>query len=82
MAPGVIAYTWLGFAGRVATAGNGSAIQYGLLTLGLLAAIAFLPRLFGHLKAPKTGLIDANELNTQIGNGKALTVLGVQAAMN
>ena len=45
MAPGAIAYTWLGYAGREALAGDTSAIRYGLLALGLLAAIAFLPRL-------------------------------------
>ena len=78
MAPGAIAYTWLGYAGREAVAGNGSAIQYGLLALGLLAAIAFLPRLFGRLKTPETGWIDANELNTQIRNGKAPTILDVR----
>jgi uncharacterized membrane protein YdjX (TVP38/TMEM64 family) len=45
MAPGTLAYTWLGYAGREALAGNGAAVRYGLLALGLLAAIAFLPRL-------------------------------------
>jgi uncharacterized membrane protein YdjX (TVP38/TMEM64 family) len=45
MAPGALAYTWLGYAGREALDGNGSAIRYGLLALGLLAAIAFVPRL-------------------------------------
>jgi uncharacterized membrane protein YdjX (TVP38/TMEM64 family) len=46
MAPGAIAYSWLGHAGREALAGDTSAIRYGLLALGLLAAIIFLPRLF------------------------------------
>lgn len=50
MAPGAIAYTWLGHAGREALAGDASAIRYGLLALGLLAAIAFLPRLMRHLR--------------------------------
>ena len=45
MAPGAIAYTWLGHAGREAFSGDSSAIRYGLLALGLLAAIALLPRL-------------------------------------
>jgi uncharacterized membrane protein YdjX (TVP38/TMEM64 family) len=45
MAPGAAAYTWLGYAGREAAAGNVGAIRYGLLALGLLAAIALLPRL-------------------------------------
>ena len=78
MAPGAVAYTWLGYAGREAMVGNGSAIQYGLLALGLLAAIAFLPRLFSRLKTPETGWINADELNTQIRNGKALTILDVR----
>ena len=43
MAPGTLAYTWLGHAGREAAAGNAAAIRYGLLALALLAAIAFLP---------------------------------------
>lgn len=50
MAPGAIAYTWLGHAGREALAGDASAIRYGLLALGLLAAIAFLPRLIRRLR--------------------------------
>ena len=50
MAPGGVAYTWLGHAGREAFDGNTSAIQWGLLALALLAAIAFLPRLVRRLK--------------------------------
>jgi uncharacterized membrane protein YdjX (TVP38/TMEM64 family) len=45
MAPGTLAYTWLGYAGREAAAENPAAIRYGLIGLALLAAIAFLPRL-------------------------------------
>jgi uncharacterized membrane protein YdjX (TVP38/TMEM64 family) len=52
MAPGAVAYTWLGHAGREALAGDASAIRYGLLALGLLAAIAFLPRLLRRLRGP------------------------------
>lgn len=50
MAPGAIAYTWLGHAGREALAGNASAIRHGLIALGLLAAVAFLPRLVTRLR--------------------------------
>lgn len=50
MAPGAIAYTWLGHAGREALEGNATAIRYALLALGLLAAIAFLPRLIRRLR--------------------------------
>jgi uncharacterized membrane protein YdjX (TVP38/TMEM64 family) len=45
MVPGAIAYTWLGCAGQTAVAGDGRALRYGLLGLGVLAMIALLPRL-------------------------------------
>jgi uncharacterized membrane protein YdjX (TVP38/TMEM64 family) len=48
--PGTMAYTWLGHAGRGAITGDTSAIRYALLALGLLAAIAFLPRLLSRLR--------------------------------
>lgn len=50
MAPGTLAYAWLGHAGREALAGNGTAIRHGLIALALLAAIAFLPRLVRRLQ--------------------------------
>lgn len=50
MAPGAVAYTWIGYAGREALAGDASAIRYGVMALGLLAAIAFLPRLLKRLR--------------------------------
>jgi uncharacterized membrane protein YdjX (TVP38/TMEM64 family) len=50
MVPGAIAYTWLGHAGRGALTGETDAVRYGLLALGLLAAIALLPRLIGQLR--------------------------------
>lgn len=57
MAPGAVAYTWLGHAGRSALAGDESAIRYGLAALSLLAAIVFLPRLVRRLRgqAPHGG---------------------------
>ena len=45
MAPGAIAYTWLGYAGRTAAAGEAGAIKAGILALALLGAAAFLPRI-------------------------------------
>lgn len=57
MAPGAVAYTWIGHAGRAALAGDASAIRYGMMALGLLAAIAFLPRLLKTLRG--RGLVDA-----------------------
>ncbi len=51
MAPGTIAYTYLGYAGREALAGAEGMVQKGLLALGLLALVAFLPRLVRRRRA-------------------------------
>jgi uncharacterized membrane protein YdjX (TVP38/TMEM64 family)/rhodanese-related sulfurtransferase len=66
MLPGAIAYTWLGYAGRSAAAGNMSALRYGLFGLGVLAMIAFLPRLFRRLRLKEPGWIDAAELQRRL----------------
>src|SRR5215467_15787247 len=59
MVPATVAYTWLGYAGRGALAGDTDAVWYGLLALGLLAAIALLPRLIKRLRG-KFDWIEAN----------------------
>jgi hypothetical protein len=53
MAPGALAYTYLGYAGREAASGQAGAIHKALLALALLAAVAFLPRLVRRLKGPR-----------------------------
>lgn len=53
MAPGALAYTYLGFAGREAAAGSETAIRNGLIALGLLAVVIFLPRLVKRLRGAK-----------------------------
>ena len=55
MLPGAIAFTWLGYAGRSAAAGDASALRYGLFGLGALAAIAFLPRLMRRFRTRAAG---------------------------
>ena len=66
MAPGAIAYTWLGHAGREALSGDASAIRYGLMALGLLAAIAFLPRLARRLRGEKGRWIGGEALSDRL----------------
>ena len=78
MAPGALAYTWLGYAGREALGGNASAIRYGLLALGLMAAIAFLPRLIKRMRGDVTPWISLDETRKLIGDGTNLTVLDVR----
>jgi uncharacterized membrane protein YdjX (TVP38/TMEM64 family) len=51
MVPGALAYAYLGYAGREAAAGGESIIQKGLLALGLLALLLFVPRLVTRLRA-------------------------------
>jgi rhodanese-related sulfurtransferase/membrane protein DedA with SNARE-associated domain len=80
MAPGAIAYTWLGYAGREALGGNASAVRYGLLGLGLLAAIAFVPRLVKRIRQRPVGWMDAEELQQQLRSGAALRVIDVRGA--
>jgi len=77
MAPGAIAYTWLGYAGREAVAGDVSAIRYGLLALGLLAVIAFLPRLIGRMRGAQQRWIDADTLADRLRND-GVTVVDVR----
>ena len=50
MFPGALAYTYIGYAGREALAGGEGLIQKALLALGLLALIAFLPRIIKRLR--------------------------------
>lgn len=78
MAPGGAAYTWLGHAGREAMVGDAAAIRYGLLALGLLAAITFLPRLARRLRHGAVMWIEADELRRRMASDAALTVVDVR----
>jgi len=54
MLPGAFAYTYLGYAGREAIAGNEGMIQKGIIALALLASAAFLPRLVKYFRRSQT----------------------------
>jgi uncharacterized membrane protein YdjX (TVP38/TMEM64 family)/rhodanese-related sulfurtransferase len=77
MAPGTIAYTWLGYAGRTALSGEADAIRYGLLALALLAAIAVLPRFLRRLRDPLIW-IEPTELKRRLDNHEGITVIDVR----
>jgi rhodanese-related sulfurtransferase len=77
MAPGTIAYTWLGYAGREALAGDATAVWYGVLGIGLLAAIAFLPRLLRRLRGAPAW-IWATDLKRRLDAGEPMTVVDVR----
>jgi uncharacterized membrane protein YdjX (TVP38/TMEM64 family)/rhodanese-related sulfurtransferase len=77
MMPGAVAYTWLGHAGRGALTGEADTVRYGLLALGLLAAIALLPRLIGRMRG-SFAWIEANALKRRLDDGEAVTVIDVR----
>lgn len=78
MAPGTLAFSWLGYAGRQALASHESAIRYGPIALALLAAIAFLPRFVRRWRGAGTPRwIEADALAGQLARGGA-TVIDVR----
>src|SRR5215831_4275039 len=68
MLPGALAYTWLGYAGRSAAVGDTAALRYGLLGLGVLAMIAFLPRLYRQFRAREPLWIQPDEFTAPPGH--------------
>jgi rhodanese-related sulfurtransferase len=79
MAPGAIAYAWLGYAGREAAAGNSAAVRYGLLALGLLGAVALLPSLARRLRGEETPRwIAADELAAGLDEAGGTAVVDVR----
>lgn len=82
MAPGTIAYTWLGYAGREAAAGSATAIRSGLVALAILALVAFVPRLVRRFRAgaaaPIDGWIDADELKRRLTDRDGPVVIDVR----
>ena len=69
MLPGAVAYTYLGYAGRNAVAGGEGMIQKALLGLGLLALVAFLPRLIKRLRKKSARMLSAAELKQRLDKG-------------
>jgi uncharacterized membrane protein YdjX (TVP38/TMEM64 family) len=78
MAPGALAYTYLGYAGRAAALGEAGAIHKALLALALIAAAGFLPRLVRRFRA--TRYVDPAALMRRLKNGEALALIDVRTA--
>jgi len=76
MVPGTIAYTYLGYAGREAITGGEALIQKGLLALGLLAVVAFLPSLVKRLR--KQRIVSVSDLESKLNAGDDILVLDVR----
>jgi uncharacterized membrane protein YdjX (TVP38/TMEM64 family)/rhodanese-related sulfurtransferase len=78
MLPGAIAFTWLGYAGRSAAAGDIAALRYGLFGLGVLAMVAFLPRLFRRFRTQQPAWIESEELQHRLSTGAPIMLLDVR----
>jgi len=76
MLPGALAYTWLGYVGREAVAGDEAVIQKAMLALALLAVVSFLPRLIGKLRSKP--MITIPELKNRLDAGEDVLVLDVR----
>jgi hypothetical protein len=77
MAPGALAYTYLGYAGREAVSGQG-AIRKALLALALLAAVAFLPRVVRRVKGRR--FTDPAVLKRRLESGEEVALIDVRSA--
>ena len=81
MLPGAIAYTYLGYAGREALAGDTSisrTIQLGSIALALLAVVAFLPRIIGRLRRGQ--MLEVATLKDRLNQSEDLCVLDIRSS--
>jgi uncharacterized membrane protein YdjX (TVP38/TMEM64 family) len=78
MAPGAVAYTYLGYAGLEAASGRAGAIHKALFALALLAVVAFLPRLVRRLKGQRYA--DAASLKRRLESGENVALVDVRTA--
>ncbi len=76
MAPGALAYAYLGDAGREVVSGGPDLVRKGLLALALLAALALLPALIRRWRRP--GKMSPQQLRTLLSQGESPLVLDVR----
>jgi hypothetical protein len=85
MAPGAVAYTYLGYAGREAVSEQAGAIHKALLALALLAAVAFLPQLVRAVKGRRFAVkgrrfTDRARLKRRLESGEEVALIDVRTA--
>jgi uncharacterized membrane protein YdjX (TVP38/TMEM64 family) len=76
MAPGALAYAYLGDASREAVSGGPDLVRKGLFALASLAAVALLPSLLRRWRRP--GKMSPQQLQTLLSQGEAPLVLDVR----
>jgi uncharacterized membrane protein YdjX (TVP38/TMEM64 family)/rhodanese-related sulfurtransferase len=79
MAPGGLAYAWLGYAGKEAASGSADAVRAGLWATGLLAMVLLLPRWLNKARESKQDL-STQRLHDQLAAGETMVVLDVRDA--
>jgi rhodanese-related sulfurtransferase len=78
MVPGAAAYSWLGYAGRVALQGDSVALNYGLLGLAILALVAFLPPWIRRLSEQSEAWISVSELKDRLSESASPAIIDVR----
>ena len=78
MLPGTFLYTWIGYAGREALAGGESMPELVLITIALIAAILFIPRVVRRLRAGRARWIDPSGLRKLLSRPGGATVIDVR----
>ncbi|MBF0183165.1 MAG: VTT domain-containing protein [Magnetococcales bacterium] len=79
MAPGGLAYAWLGYAGKEAAAGSADSVRAALWAGGLLAIVLLLPRWLQKARQKQQEL-SITALRERLQSGEALTLLDVRDA--
>jgi len=80
MLPGAFAYTYLGYVGREAVAGDEAIIQKAMIGVALLAVVSFLPSLIGKLRAKP--MINVDELKQKLESNQDFLLLDVRSAQD
>ncbi len=78
MFPGALAYTYIGYVGREALAGDESVIQKVMIGIALLAIVGFLPGIIGKLRAKP--MMSVETLKQKIENNDDILILDVRTA--
>ncbi|HHC73434.1 MAG TPA: sulfurtransferase [Thiotrichales bacterium] len=78
MLPGAVAYTYVGWVGREALAGEEGLIQKILLALALLAVVGFLPRFIAIVR--RGPMLSVPALKERLDSGEELLILDVRSA--
>lgn len=78
MLPGAIAYTYIGYVGREALAGDEAVIQKVMIGIALLAVVSFLPSLVAKLRAKP--MISVDEVKQKLDAGEDVLLLDVRTA--